>query len=605
MPPPETPQDVAVASKRRCIHVSALLGLAALALLGGMLRAWGLDWSVPFAGRLYLYHPDEPVLLHAVCSVSPLWGDVTPSFYNYGSLYINLTRLVYDLLAPALGWGTVPRYDLPFESWVRDYAHLLVTGRWVTVALGTATIALTYGLGRRLYSARTGWLAALFLAVAPLAVLFGHYMTVDVPVAFFTTLCLLLAAVALHSDTPQRRTGALLAAGFVAGLATGTKYNCFPVLLALAAPLGRMLRSEAPEAPEARRAAVTTALLALLLCGVGFLLATPGALLEPGLFVRHVSEEMAHNREGQGLVFRATPPALLYHLGISFPVGLEWPLWLLCLAGLGWALYRRSPSDRLLLLFVVPFFLLLLPAERKFLRYVTPLLPPLLLLGARWVDEALASRRGRVPAAAWSVLAAGVALASTIAHLGVLAAPDVRDQAAAFLRESTRPGDVVALGTDPWYYTPPLHPTAGAVKIAAVPVSPEPGSRGAYGGPPVWERVPPGQARPDLFPLEEYRLLAPPAGSGALSVEKLRQYRPKRVVLSDFEYDDSERVRRADPAYRDGTLALLDALRQEYHLERELRPRPSLFGFTWWRHGTPPHDWRYFMPAIRIYVRND
>jgi hypothetical protein len=320
-------------------------------------------------------------------------------------------------------------------------------------------------------------------------------------------------------------------------------------------------------------------------------LSTPGSVLETGRFLANVAYELGNNRTGQGLIFVKTPPTALYHLGISFPVGVEWPLYLLCLAGLARSLQRRRPEDWLLLLFLLPFFLLLLPAERKFLRYVTPLIPALLVLAARCLDEGLAGPRPTLWKA-WGAVAAAAALASCIAHLGVLSAPDARDQAAAFLRGHSRKGDVVALGADPFYYSPPLHPTAGCVKVATL-----------YGGPPIWDRARP---RVEPYPLERYSVLAPPSlpePAGALSVEKLRRYRPRYVTLVDYEYEDPERIRRADPSFSSDILELQEALKTGYRLEREFRPRPSLFGFTWWSRGIPPHDWRYCMPTVRVYAR--
>src|SRR5262245_19916670 len=113
--------------KRRSI-VLGWAGLAALLALAALLRIWGIGWGLPHAGRYYPYHPDESVLLHAVCMVNPLWLDFEPGFYNYGTLTIFLSRLAYDFSAVAFGWGPVPR-DAPFAAWVDDFAHLLQVGR--------------------------------------------------------------------------------------------------------------------------------------------------------------------------------------------------------------------------------------------------------------------------------------------------------------------------------------------------------------------------------------------------------------------------------------------------------------------------------------------
>jgi hypothetical protein len=49
----------------------------------------------------------------------------------------------------------------------------------------------------------------------------------------------------------------------------------------------------------------------------------------------------------------------LYHLTSSMRFGLGIPLLLLCLAGLGMAVAKRSRQDWMLLAFVVPYYLLI------------------------------------------------------------------------------------------------------------------------------------------------------------------------------------------------------------------------------------------------------
>lgn len=565
------------------------LGLVLLTLAALGLRAWGLNWGLPSASRYYPYHPDETVLLNAVCSVNPLWGDFTPGFYNYGSLYILLTRIVFDFAAPIAGWGSVPRQDLPFSQWVGDFAHLLLLGRWVTVALGAATVPLTFGLGRRLFGERAGWIAAVFAAIAPGLVVFGHYMTVDVPAAFFSTLALLLATAALENARAREIRAALLrivAAGAVAGLAAGTKYNLGLALLPVFVPTMALWKS------DERRSALAGVVLAGLASGVAFLCSTPGVLLEPQLFMRDFQVELSRNASGQGMIFQGTVPGALYHLWVTLPISLEWPLYLLCLVGVGVSLRRRRPEDALLWLFVLPTFLALAGAERKFVRYVVPLIPPLCVLVARALDEGLQTRLSGVWKTAGAIGALG-AVAASIACLGVISGTDSRDLTADYLHAHAAPADLIALSSDPWpLWTPPIDPSAACKK-------------GQYlGGPPVWEVNKPPNADPTPFPLPAgFRVLAPRANTGALAVPLLNQYRPRYVVMGDYEWEDPERLRRADPNFQSGLLDLRAAL-TDYHVAADFRPRPALPGFTWWSRGIPPHDWRYYMPEMRIYERN-
>jgi 4-amino-4-deoxy-L-arabinose transferase-like glycosyltransferase len=459
----------------------------------------------------------------------------------------------------------------------------------VTVALGTATVPLTFALGRRLFGERVCWIAAFFTAVAPGLVVFGHYMTVDVPSAFFSTLALLAAAAALEKARSEQVRPAMIwiaAAGVAAGLAAGTKYNAGLALMPVIVPAWALWKS------DRRGNAVAGLVLSGVAAGAGFLLSTPGVLLETPRFIHDFGVELSRNASGQGMIFQGTMPGALYHLWVTLPISLEWPLYLLSLAGVVVSLRRRRPEDALLWLFILPAFLALAGAERKFVRYVVPLISPLCVLAARAVDEGLQTRLSAVWKAPGGLAALG-AVAATIAYLGVISRTDPRDRAADYLRSHAAAADVVALASDPWpLWTPPVDPTAAC-------------KQGQYlGGPPVWEVNKPRDAAPTPFQLPSgFRVLSPRPNTGALAVPLLNQYRPRYVVMADYEWEDPERLRRADPNFQSGVLDLKAAL-SDYHVAADFRPRPSLLGFTWWSRGIPPHDWRYYMPELRIYERN-
>ncbi|MGH2626204.1 MAG: ArnT family glycosyltransferase, partial [Anaerolineales bacterium] len=87
-------------------------------------------------------------------------------------------------------------------------------GRLVAVSFGLGTVYLTYLLGRRLYGWWAGWLAALLLAVMPYHVIVSRQFLLDVPLAFFATLTLVLLADFAANPQPPR----LYAAGAGMGL---------------------------------------------------------------------------------------------------------------------------------------------------------------------------------------------------------------------------------------------------------------------------------------------------------------------------------------------------------------------------------------------------
>lgn len=629
-------------STQRRRRLKLALGLLALTLAAAALRLYGIRWGLPHPGRYYPYHPDESVVIYAITQLGPFRGDFLPTFYNYGSLYLLLCRVAIDFAA---GYGFLNATPKSMPVWIYDFAKMILIGRLVAVILAVGTVVLTALTARRLYGARAGWLAGLFLAVAPMHVVLAHYMAVDVPSAFFTALCLFLCALALPPRTVDRRTAAgdvpfrartWLAIGAAAGLAASVKYNAGVVVLAGLVPLS--LQYPLPVGPRqadgrevggaaGRSWAAWLAGGALLAVGAigALLLATPGIVLESKRFWMDLSYELEHSRRGHGDIFRYLPPAWVYHLKMSLSLGLGWPLLATSLSGVAWALWRRRPAETLLLLAIVPYYLVLAPADLRFVRYVVPLLPPLCILAAGflvWVaarcrlaanprarrvrpaPQPMPPRRGRIVALmalyAFAMFIVGAASTSSLAHDRVLAAEDPREAAARFVLTEMEDGEMLALAADPWFQTPPIDPSAGCVKVAT-----------PFGGPPAWN-VGSGSSSGTIEPVPFYGgwLLAPrgsPHDGGRISPEALSRFKPKRVVITDYDYADPLRIRENDAKYSksDATLRLWDELKRSYHLEREFRARPELGGLEWFRRETPPHDWAYFMPTIQVYRRNE
>jgi hypothetical protein len=139
------------------------------------------------------------------------------------------------------------------------------------------------------------------------------------------------------------------------------------------------------------------------------------------------------------------------------------PLLLVCIAGVAYALVRRTPRFLIPLAFAVPYYLLIALAQVKFARYTLPLFPPLVLLAGALLADGWRQRRrpwlrGLVVVA--GAVAAAYAALFSVALDRVMAGPDPRDEAAAFVRG--RGFASVGFATGPWFYSPPLHPLLAA-----------------------------------------------------------------------------------------------------------------------------------------------
>jgi 4-amino-4-deoxy-L-arabinose transferase-like glycosyltransferase len=304
------------------------LALAALLVGAGAIRLVGVQYGAPFP----LLNPDEANIVPRAWQMAH-GGGLDPDWFDYPSL------LLY-VLAPFQSWADEPDY---------------VAARLVMVGLALAGIAAAWWLGVRAYDVVAGFVAAAVTAVATMHAEYSRMAVTDVPLALGVAVALALLV---------RRQ--LVPAGIAIGLAASFKYPGFVLLVPLLVAGWR----------EWRRLALAAA-LAL----AAFLAASPYFVVHLGSAVGDVLRVQRDGRRGW-LGFEDdpwTPIAFLDRLweGIG-------PVLLISLAGLAFALARRTTADRVLASFVIVYFLTLMPLDAHFDRYVLPLVPALGALAGRF-----------------------------------------------------------------------------------------------------------------------------------------------------------------------------------------------------------------------------
>ena len=202
-----------------------VLPLLLVCLLALVLRIWGISFGLPG-----IDHGDESeVVNHAVRFGS---GDLNPHRFQYGSLVQYVLFVIYGayfVLAFLAGqYKSVHQFAVQFVS---DPTHFYLIARSLSACLGTATVWMTYVIGRKVKGEGTGILAALLLALCYQHVVHSHYATVDAAVTFFFT-CAVYRSLLLISD---KRLFNYLSAGYFIGLAAAAKFNGIIALTALAA----------------------------------------------------------------------------------------------------------------------------------------------------------------------------------------------------------------------------------------------------------------------------------------------------------------------------------------------------------------------------------
>lgn len=291
----------------------------------------------------------------------------------------------------------------PLSIWPMAVSYLLFGFHdWATRAwhslLAVGSVLLTYGLGRRLYSAVEGFWGGLVLATSFLLAYSGQVPQQDVPLLFFSLLCFW----ALVRYVQEGRAWAWLLAGAAVGLAVltrGLQGAVFPAGVALVyLGLRWLLPGSAgggPPGGEGGGGGLRIPSLPLFVAGVGaFLLVTaPWYCLEfqrlGWPFLRYYFG--AGNTRYLTAIAPPSPGGPLAYLPLLVVAFLPWAGLAFSALRLGVreALRRRGePAGRaalfLLSWFLVAFFLPF-AIRWRVIRYLLPALPPLALLTGRFL----------------------------------------------------------------------------------------------------------------------------------------------------------------------------------------------------------------------------
>jgi hypothetical protein len=380
-------------------------------LLAATLRVAGLGW-----GLRHPPHPDEAVFVDNVASMIRS-GDLDHRYYQYPGLFFYMLYPLVFLLP----------HDPPGPS-------TYLAARALVAAFGVAACALVDTLGRKAAGSRPALLAALLLAVSPVAVETAHMVRPDVVLQAFTIVALL----ALLRVGPRLGGDAL--SGLALGLAGAVK---FTAVFLVPSYLARRIVVAGPRV----RGMLLAGVVAL---GV-FILASPYAAVHAGDFVAGVRAQVGYHYQERGLPPVSYARMLLFYLA-TWRKALGLPAALLCIVGLiparrsgrVWAPFLLLPATAIAVLAT---------SDVKHDRFLLPALSVGFLLAGMGAEHLAGSRRRAF------VLVAGVATAfpllSSLDYVRGVASPSTRDRAldaveAAAGRGSLVVSSVERLGLDPF-----------------------------------------------------------------------------------------------------------------------------------------------------------
>lgn len=402
--------------------------------------------------------------------------------YGHVPLYLGvLATRVAERVAPALqpvlpdNW--LLTRDLLNDAGRHEFDHLTSVVRALTALIDVGTVLLVYLLGRQLFGRTVGLLAAAFLALNVMHVQLAHFFAVDPYLTFFTVAAVYGNVRLLNAGSGRDFTWSLVLSGVAIGLAVGSKFSAILLVLPLIAALAL---HQARAAVSRRRAFV----VALVLVAVTFALTNPFALLDwtcevvtprvqigpltiPALnwgscYLDNVTRQSAMVRGDSSFDFTRQYVGTwryVYPVLMQLRWGMGYLLGVTAFAGFAWASYRglrrlrernntrasevsavASRRELVTLVWTIPYFLVTGSFFAKFMRYMQPLTPFLMIYAAALL--------WRVPKKGRRRLATGLVLLGTalyaFAFVNMYGEEHPWNAASRWMFENVEPGTLIA-----------------------------------------------------------------------------------------------------------------------------------------------------------------
>lgn len=459
-------------SKWKAIILLAIILLAALAL-----RLWGIGFGLPFT-----YHYDEHFYVTGALNLGKGMVGEHPDPTGYTNILFG-EYVVYFLLGRLLGiFDSISAFETAYRT---NASAFYLLGRFTSALFGSATVLVTYGLGKRLFNRTTALISALLIAAAFLHVRDSHFAVTDITVTFFVALTIYLCVATIQKKSVRL----LLLSAVAGGFALATKWTTWPIAL----PIGLAVLGLAPIQPGSRnyRQLLRLAFIAgTIFLGV-FLISSFEFFMSPAVFWKDMLVEL-QSGSGGGFNIWAVDfiPGWLFYLKVM-TWGIGWVMLFFAVLGVGILIFQVIQKKELPLFtfmaFPVIFFLYMGASRHYFARYAIPLIPFLAVFAAIAIDRISAKISAKNRAIFQPLLVSLILLAliqpfiSSLRFDDLLTQVDTRTLAWQWIEANLPPGSKIAV--DDAILAPPLSTeerlSPGSRKTYTVAV---PNFRGLYTG---------------------------------------------------------------------------------------------------------------------------
>jgi 4-amino-4-deoxy-L-arabinose transferase-like glycosyltransferase len=251
----------------------------------------------------------------------------------------------------------------------------VASARLVSVMFSLLILVVVFAFANKAYNRKAAFVACIFLATMPGFIYQARFALLDIPMIFFFVTAILL----FYSWLKSGKTSTLIIAGLVFGTATLAKHQAIVAVLVMLAALPWLFyRNRTFKAKISRFPLIILSSAIIILPMLYWIYIS-------GIFWQWIN--LIQNSDMLTNAYSARfPQPVFYLIEMTMPYNYLHPIYLpifaLGLAGLGFMLWRKSPEDKLLLVWFAVIYVFFTLVGTKHWRYVMPVFPVLAMAAA-------------------------------------------------------------------------------------------------------------------------------------------------------------------------------------------------------------------------------
>ncbi|MEI7603497.1 MAG: glycosyltransferase family 39 protein [bacterium] len=408
-------------------------------LVGGFFRFYNLNWDNGLS-----YHPDELNVMISANKVN-IPDKLDPDFFAYGGFPIYLYKGTAQVVSTVTN-------DI---TWKTDIAKVNIIGRTYSAIFSTLTIILIYLFTRKVFNKRAALFAALLASFCVGFIQDAHYSVTESMLVFFLMLISLISVDLIKGN----KTYLWCIMALVCGLAIGSKTASIAFLsIPGTVWLINFFKNRKNK----------LALIHHFIKGLGFLFVTAVIAFAVSPYTLIGLERFQSSMTYEGGVVAGTVKVpytwqffdtlpyvypftnMMWHTSIILPI-VGFIAILLCL----FLIIKKKETIYIfpLIIFSILYFVYTGGWYAKFIRYMLPMLPIIIILSAWLIDKLISSIKFKKVGKILLLLVVSFSIIWVIAFMSIYTTPQTRFTASEWIYNNIPSGSVVL--KEHWDYSLP------------------------------------------------------------------------------------------------------------------------------------------------------